>query len=69
MSLRKFHYLESMNMTYESCGTKNSFQYFIAYNDGDVIRPLYIILPQMIGYVNTLTVIRQCPLRLVIISY
>ena len=36
----------------ESCGTKNSFKYFIAYNDGDVIRPLYIILPQMIGYVK-----------------
>ena len=33
----------------ESHGTKNSFNYFIEYNDGDVIRPLCIILLQMIG--------------------
>ena len=31
---------------------KNSLKYFIGYNDGDVIRPLCIILPQMIGYVK-----------------
>ena len=36
----------------ESYGTKNSFKYFIGYNDGDVIRPLCIKLPQMIGYVK-----------------
>ena len=36
----------------ESYGTKNSLKYFIEYNDGDVIRPLCIILPQMIGYVK-----------------
>ena len=36
----------------ESCGTKNSLKYFIGYNDGDAIRPLCIILPQMIGYVK-----------------
>ena len=36
----------------ESYGTKNSLKYFIGYNDGDVIRPLCIILPQMIGYVQ-----------------
>ena len=45
----------------ESYGTKNSSKYFIGYNDGDVIRPLSIL--------NTLIVIRQCLLRLVIISY
>ena len=33
----------------ESYGTKNSLKYFIGYNDDDVIRPLCIILPQMIG--------------------
>ena len=27
-------------------------EYFIGYNDGDVIRPLCIIIPQMIGYVK-----------------
>ena len=32
-------------------GTKNSPKYF-GYNDDDVIRPLCIKLPQMIGYVK-----------------
>ena len=36
----------------ESYDTKNSLKYFIGYNDDDVIRPLCIILPQMIGYVT-----------------
>ena len=36
----------------ESYGTKNSLKYFIGYDDGDVIRPLCILLPQMIGYVK-----------------
>ena len=31
---------------------KNSLKYFIGYNDDDVIRPLCIRLPQMIGYVK-----------------
>ena len=33
----------------ESYGTKNSFKYFIGYNDDNVIRPLCIKLLQMIG--------------------
>ena len=36
----------------ESYGTKISIKYFNGYSDGDVIRPLCIILPQMIGYVK-----------------
>ena len=36
----------------EPYGSKNSFKYFIGYNDDDVIRPLCIKLPQMIGYVR-----------------
>ena len=36
----------------ESYGTKNSLKYFNGYNDDDAIRPLCIILPQMIGYVK-----------------
>ena len=36
----------------ESYGTKNSLKYFIGYSDDDVIRPLCVILPQMIGYVK-----------------
>ena len=36
----------------ELYGTKNSFKYFIGYNDENVIRPLCIRLPQMIGYVK-----------------
>ena len=34
----------------EAYGTKNSFKYFIGYNDNDIIRPLCIRLPQMTGY-------------------
>ena len=33
----------------EPYGTKKSFKYFIGYNDNDVIRPLPIKLPQIIG--------------------
>ena len=33
-------------------GKKSSFKCFIGYNDDDVIRPLCIKLPQMIGYVK-----------------
>ena len=36
----------------ESYSTKNSLKYFIGYNDDDVLRPLCIILPQMIGHVK-----------------
>ena len=36
----------------EPYGTKNSFQYFIGYNDNDVIRPLCVKLPQMTGYLK-----------------
>ena len=35
----------------ESYGKKKSLKYFIGYND-DVIRPLCLTLPQMIGYVK-----------------
>ena len=35
----------------ETYGTKNSFKYFIGYNDND-IRPLCIKLPQTTGYVR-----------------
>ena len=38
----------------EPYGTKNSFKYFIAYNDNDVIRPLCIKLPQMTDNVRKL---------------
>ena len=34
----------------EPYGNKNSFKYFIGYNDNGVIRPLCIRLPQMTGY-------------------
>ena len=36
----------------ESYGTKNSLKYFTGYNDGNVITPLCILLPQMIGFVK-----------------
>ena len=34
----------------EPYGNKNSFKYFIGYNDNDAIRPLCIRLSQMTGY-------------------
>ena len=34
----------------EAYGTKNSFKYFIGYNDNDVIKPLSVKLPQIAGY-------------------
>ena len=34
----------------EPYGTKNSYKYFIGYNDNDNIRPSCIRLPQMTGY-------------------
>ena len=36
----------------EPYGTKNSFKYFIGYNDDDVIKPLCIKLSQMTGYLK-----------------
>ena len=36
----------------EQNGKYNSFKYFIGYNDNDVIRPLYLWLSQMTGYIN-----------------
>ena len=36
----------------KSYGAKNSHKYFIGYNDDDVIGPLCIKLPQLIGYVK-----------------
>ena len=36
----------------EPYGTKNSFKYFIGYNDNDVIRPLYLFISQTTGYIN-----------------
>ena len=36
----------------EPYGTKNSFKYFIAYNDNDVIRPLFLKFPQMTGFLK-----------------
>ena len=41
----------------ESYGRKSSLKYFIGYNDGDVIRPLCILLPQMIGYVKVIVIV------------
>ena len=47
----------------EPYGTKNSSKYFIGYNGGDVIRQLYIILPQMIGYVKHFDSNKRMPLK------
>ena len=36
----------------EQYGKYNSFKYFNGYNDNDVIRPLYLFISQMTGYIN-----------------
>ena len=36
----------------EKYGKYNSFKHFIGYNDNDVIKPLYLELSQMTGYIN-----------------
>ena len=36
----------------EKYGKYDSFKYFIGYNDNDVIKPLYLELSQMTGYIN-----------------
>ena len=36
----------------EKYGKYNSFKHFIGYNDNNVIKPLYLELSQMIGYIN-----------------
>ena len=47
-------------------GSKSSSKYFIGYNDNDVIRPLCMKLPQMIGYVQESEGNKQCLSRLMI---
>ena len=53
----------------EPYGKKRSFKYFIGYDDHDYFGPSCIKLPQMIGYVNALIVIKQCLSRLLIKIY
>ena len=36
----------------EQYGKYKSFKYFIGYNDNDVIKPLYLELSQITGYIN-----------------
>ena len=36
----------------ELYGKYKSFKYFIGYNDNDVIKPLYLELSQITGYIN-----------------
>ena len=35
-----------------SYGKNNSFKYFIEYNDNDIIRSLFVKLPQATSYIN-----------------
>ena len=44
----------------ESYGNKNSFKYFIVYNDNDNIGPLCMKLSQLTGYVRKFDEMQQC---------
>ena len=48
----------------ERYGTNKPIKYFIGCYDNDDIRPLCIILPQMIGYVSTLISSRESAVTL-----
>ena len=49
----------------EPYGTKNSFKYFIGYNDNDVMHEL-MSFHKWLAMLENLKVIQQCPLRLAI---
>ena len=44
--------LKYQSLRKEQYGKYNSSKYFIGYNDNDVIRPLYLELSLMTGYIN-----------------
>ena len=47
LMLRKYQFQKKTHIA-----QKNSFKYFIGYNDNDVIRPLCLKLSKMTGYIN-----------------
>ena len=49
LMLKKYQSLKN-----EQYDKYNSFKYFIGHNDNDVIKPLYLELPQMTGYIKIL---------------
>ena len=44
----------------------NSYKYFIGYDDNDVIRPIFIALPKIIGYVKYFELYKKSLLKLII---
>ena len=51
LMLAKYWFQKKNHMVHGT--NKVQIKYFIGYNDDDVIRPLCIKLPQMIGYVKS----------------
>ena len=49
MVLMLIKYWSLKNVSYRK---NNSFKYFIGYNDNDIIRPLFVKLPEMTSYIN-----------------
>ena len=50
---KKIFNIDSMLISKKaSYGKNNSFKYFIGYNDNDIIRALFIKLPQTTSYIN-----------------
>ena len=49
--------------------SNEGFKYFVGYQEGEIFKPLCIILPQMIGYINTLKMlVKTCPFWLKILK-
>ena len=59
---KKFHMskepidLMSVNIdqivVFDKFNNNNGSRYFIGYQEGEIVKPLYIILPQMTGYIK-----------------
>ena len=51
----------------ELYGNKAAKKYITGYSN-NVIRPIHIFLPQMVGYLNVLMILRQCHFLLMILK-
>ena len=50
--------------------SEEGFKYFLGYQEDEIVKPLCIILPQMNGYINTLTMVEKiCLFKLKIVKY
>ena len=51
--------VDQIVVSYKFERSDEGFQYFIGYQEGEIIKPLGIILPQMSGYINILEAVEK----------